>query len=98
MIKYKLAASKNLNYEKNSTFSLSLKRTQQGFLLSEGVGERKEEKKKSLTFFLFLCLVLAESCPAFPFPRDPAVAFPACCGPEDGAVGVGGGVFSGESG
>lgn len=46
-------------------------------------------------FFLFFCLVLAESCP---FPRDPDVVFPECCDPDDGAVGVGGGVFSGESG
>ena len=43
------------------------------------------------------CLVLAESCPALPFPRDPDV-FPGCCEPADGAVGVGGGVFSGDSG
>lgn len=51
-----------------------------------------------MLFFLFLCLVLAESCPALPFPRDPDVVFPECCDPDGGAVGVGGGVFSGESG
>ena len=60
--------------------------------------ERKRNRKISLTFFLFLCLVLAESCPALPFPRGPDVAFPECCEPADGPVGVGGGVFSGESG
>lgn len=55
-------------------------------------------KEKSLTFFLFLCLVLAESCPALPFPRDPDAVFPECWDPDGGAVGVGGGVFSGDSG
>lgn len=59
---------------------------------------KKKKNKVSLTFFLFLCLVLDESCPALPFPRDPEVVFPECCAPDDGAVGVGGGVFSGESG
>lgn len=48
-------------------------------------------------FFLFLCLVLAESCPALPFPGDPDVVFPECCDPDDGAVCVGGDVFSGDS-
>lgn len=57
-----------------------------------------EKKEWSLTFFLFLCLVLAESGPALPFPRVPGVVFPGCCDPDGGAVGVGGGVFSGESG
>lgn len=51
-----------------------------------------------MLFFLFLCLVLAESCAAFPLPRDPDVVLPECWDPDDGAVGVGGGVFSGESG
>ena len=51
-----------------------------------------------MLFVLFLCLVLAESCPAIPFPRDPDVVFPECCDPDDGAVDVGGGVFSGDSG
>lgn len=50
------------------------------------------------TFFLFLCLTLVESCPMPPFPRAPDSVFPRCCGPAaPGGVGVGGGVFSGES-
>lgn len=50
------------------------------------------------TFFLFLCLDLVESCPIPPFPRAPDGVFPRCCCPADaGGVGVGGGVFSGES-
>lgn len=50
------------------------------------------------TFFLFLCLDLVESCPIPPFPRAPDGVFPRCCCPAGaGGVGVGGGVFSGES-
>lgn len=36
--------------------------------------------------------------PALPFPMVPGVVFPGCCDPDGGAVGVGGGVVSGESG
>lgn len=50
------------------------------------------------TFFLFLCLDLEESCPIPPFPSAPDGVFPRCCCPAGaGGVGVGGGVFSGDS-
>lgn len=48
MVKYKLATSKNLNYEKNSTFSLFLKKTQPDLLhLKKKKKDKSKENKKN---------------------------------------------------
>lgn len=49
MVKYKLATSKNLNYEKNSTFSLFLKKTQPDLLHLKKKKRIKVKKTKKIT-------------------------------------------------
>lgn len=52
----------------------------------------------TVLFFLSLYLVLAESCPALPFPEDPDVVFPEYYDTGDRAIDGGGSVLLGESG